>query len=144
MAHGDNATRQDTFKVWLFVDHRNVGIWDKKTGGELDSDELKYYPGNMAPAISLGGKKLPGNITLQREFDGQVDGDWLPFLFASAGSKRATVHQKPLDFDGNGYGKTITWHGILKKVQVPDHDSEGNAAALIEVEISVDKVPAAA
>jgi len=136
-----NPTRQDTFKVTLMVDGLGYGIWDKKTGGELDSDELKYHPGGMAPVISLGGKKLPGNITLQREYDGDNDGSNVAVLFPKVGSARATVKQNTLDFDGNSYGKQIVWKGILKKVSVPDVDSEGNAAALMEIEISVDQTP---
>jgi len=49
-----------------------------------------------------------------------------------------------LNFDKTGYGKAVVWTGKLKRVLIPDVDSEATAAALIEVEISVDSAPAAA
>lgn len=144
MAKRSHPTRSDTFRVTLMVDGTETGIWDKKTGGELDSDELKYSPGGMLPQLSLGGKVNPGNVTLQREYDRVDDHDKINFLLNRVGKARTTVSQRPLDFDGNPYGKAVLWHGTLKRVQVPDVDSEGNSAALIEVEISTDGKPNAA
>lgn len=137
-------TRQDTFRLTLTVDHRNQGIWDKKTGGDADSNELKYNPGNMGPPLSLGGRQVPSNVTLQRLYDRHDDHDDINFLLNRVGKADATVHQQPLDFDGHPYGKTIHWHGTLKRVLVPDVDSEGTGAALVEVEITVGDTPKAA
>jgi len=139
MANPTKPTRQDTFRVTLTVDHENFGVWDKKTGGDVDSNELKYRPGGMRPLQSLGGTTTPANVTLQRDYDRIDDHDRINTLLRKAGKVRATVHQQPLDFDGNPYGKTIHWKGTLKRVLVPDVDSEGNSAAMIEVEISVDE-----
>lgn len=138
-----NPTRQDTFRVRLQVDHVKFGVWDKKTGGDMDSNELKYSPGGMVPQISLGGQKMPANVVLQRIYDVVDDNDRINLLLAGVGRHDATVHQQPLDFDGNPFGKAIVWHGTLKRVTVPDVDSEGNAAALVEVEITVSGNPSA-
>jgi hypothetical protein len=136
----NSPTRQDTFRVTLTVDSRDLGVWDKKTGGDVDSNELKYRPGAMGPLQSLGGTTVPSNVTLQRNYDKVRDHDNINFLLSRVGGVRATVHQQPLDLDGNPYGsKAVHWHGTLKRVLVPDVDSEGNAAAMLEVEVSVDE-----
>jgi hypothetical protein len=48
-------TREDTWLVSLSIDGRDLEVWDKLSGGEVDSDESKYRPGGMAAEISLGG-----------------------------------------------------------------------------------------
>jgi hypothetical protein len=137
-----HGTRQDTFVVRLEVEGNTFGIWDKKTGGELDSDEVKYYPGGMNPAISLGGRKVPGNITLQRNYDLVQDHDKINTLYDAVGRGAVKVSQRPMDIDDNeGYGHSIIWTGKLKRVLVPDVDSESTTASLIEIEVSVDGEP---
>jgi|SRR5262245_30577241 len=137
------GTRQDTFVVRLIVQGNSFGIWDKKTGGELDSDEVKYYPGGMNKVVSLGGRLTPGNITLQRLYDRVDDHDRINTLLNTVGKGNITVSQRPMDLNGQPYGKTIYWTGRLKRVLVPDVDSEATSAALIEVEISTDGIPQA-
>src|SRR5215831_13367164 len=109
-----NGTRQDMWVVRLIVQGNSFGIWDKKTGGELDSDEVKYYPGGMNKAVSLGGRQLPGNITLQRLYDRVDDHQKIQTLLQTVGKGNISVSQRPMDFDGNGVGKTIHWTGRLK------------------------------
>jgi len=143
MAVRDSGTRQDTFSVIVQLNGNTLGVWDKKTGGELDSDDIKYYPGAMAKVQSLGGRVTPGNLVLQRLYDRQDDHDKINTLFNAVGRGKVKVTQRPLDLDGNGYGKRIVWTGKLKRVNVPDADSEATAAALIEIEVSVDGAPVA-
>ena len=141
-----SPTRQDTFVVHMKCAGVRTGVWDKKTGGDADSDELKYHPGGMVPAISLGGKKVPANIVLQRNYDKIADHDNINFLLNHVGRGECHVHQRPLGFDGNPYGAKggVVWIGTLKRVTIPDVDSEGNAAAMLEVEITIATNPSAA
>jgi|SRR5215831_4013097 len=138
-----NGVRQDMFVVRLLVAGNSWGIWDKKTGGEYDSDEVKYYPGGMNKVVSLGGRQTPGNITLQRLYDRIDDNERINTLLNGVGKISCTVSQRPMDLDGNGVGKTVYWTGKLKRVLVPDVDSEATSAALVEVEITVDGAPQA-
>lgn len=130
-------TRQDTWFVGVHLNGNSLGVWDKKTGGEVDSDDNKYYPGGMADAIALGGHGTTGNVTLQRIYDRFDDHEIIAYLFEQAGKGIVTVTQRPLDPDGVGYGKRITYHGILKRVQPPEVDSESTTAALIEIEVTI-------
>ncbi len=141
----NSPTRADTFIVRLSLNGKDTGIWDKKTGGESDSSELKYQPGGMVPPLSLGGQRQIGNLTLQREYDRVDDHDKINAFLNATGSGKCVVTQRPLDFEGNPYGRSVIWNGTLKKVQVPDVDSEGGTtAAMIEVEITVTGFPVAA
>lgn len=137
-----HGTRQDTWVVRLSIGGNHFGIWDKKTGGELDSDEVVYYPGGMLPKLSLGGRVMPGNITLQKLYDGVDDHkEHIGLLMRGVGKWDATVTQRPLDLNGQPYGKAIQWKGKLKRVLVPDVDSEATSAAMLEVEITVEGTP---
>jgi hypothetical protein len=131
------GTRQDQFTITLEVNGKSWGFWDKKTGGEIDSDEVKYYPGGTDQSVSLGGRLTPGNVTLQRLFDRFDDSPRIPELFQAVGKKEAVVTQRPMDRDGNPQGRRIVWTGTLKRVLIPDVDSEATSAALLEVEITV-------
>jgi hypothetical protein len=51
-----NPERQDTWLVTAVLEGKDLGIFDKKEGGEVDSDENKYPLGGMLGEISLGGR----------------------------------------------------------------------------------------
>lgn len=140
-------TRSDTWEVHVECqDVRNaakpyidLGIWDKKTGGQGDSEESSYSPGGMAPVVSLGGKQTIENVTISRLYRHQnVHQRMTAMLFAGRGRAKMIIKQIPLDIDGNTdpASKPIVWRGTLKRVQVPDVDSEANDAALLEVEMT--------
>lgn len=140
-------TRQDTHRITVSIADPTTGkmspfgVWDKISGGAVDSDETKYYPGGMAPPVSIGGKKTPGNVTVSRLYRLERDHDRMGFLMAAAGQSQAKVSRQPLDIEGNVYGKAIVYTGTLKSVTPPDLDSEQSGAALLALEISVDGFP---
>jgi hypothetical protein len=136
-----HGTRQDTFEMEVFLNGNSMGIWDKKTGGELDSEETKYYPGGMADAVSLGGRVTQGNITLQRLYDRVLDHNNMQSWFDQVGRGGVKVHQHAMDIQGNRYGNAVIWAGTLKRVQAPDVDSESSSAALFEIEVTVAQKP---
>src|SRR5215472_2289762 len=120
----------------------NLGVWDKKTGGDLDSDEVKYYPGGMAAVEALGGRLNPTNLTLQRIYDRVDDAQYITKLFNGVGNEPVTVTQHAMNLDGTLYGaKRVIWTGVLKRVRYPDVDSETTGAALIEIEVTVNASP---
>lgn len=139
----DAGTRQDTFVVRLTVDGVSFGIWDNKTGGDLDSDSTTYYPGGMRAQQDLGGRKTASNITLQRLYDRIDDHDKINILLAGVGRAKVTVAQRPMDENENEYGKTIVWNGRLKRVLPPDVNSESSSAAIYEIEITIKGAPVA-
>ena len=141
MASKGGPTRKDTYTVTVTVGSRNMGVWDGLTGGELDSDEAKYWPGGMAPQVSLGGHRNPGNIVIKRLYRLQRDHDSLQFLLNSVGKAQVTIAKLPMDIDGNTYGKPLNYTGKLKRVTPPEHDSTSSDPGIIEMEITPDGDP---
>lgn len=148
MAAG-GPTRQDTFLVSVQVQDMSTqkmvdyGVWDKMTGGDLDSQDVQYRPGGMGPPISLGGPRTTNNVTVSRLYRLNRDHTKLAKLLAAVGGGKMTVSKQPLDIEGNTFGRPIVLNGRLKSVKHPDVDSEANAAALIELEMTVEGYPAA-
>jgi hypothetical protein len=128
--------RKDQHAVTVVVDGVNTGIWDVLTGGEIDSEEVTYKPGAMAPRISLGGSVNVGGLTLQRLFDLTRDSAIIHWLISRAGKGDVVASKQPLDVDGNAFGRPIVYTGKLKKVQPPEADSTSTDAAQVELEVT--------
>src|SRR3954468_15769537 len=92
-------TREDTWLISLSIDGRDLEVWDRWSGGEIDSDESKYRPGGLASEISLGGTRTVGNITLGRNYDTLRDHPMLPWLVSRVGAGRCVIGRQPLDFN---------------------------------------------
>jgi hypothetical protein len=142
-------SRQDQYAITVSIDGLDSGVWDKKTGGETDSEETKYRPGGMAEAVSLGGSRMVGNVTLQRLYTISRDhaGGWnkgsgpgldIVVLRQRVGRATVVIKEQPLDINGAAFGiAPVTYHGTLKRVSTPDVDSESNDAGLIEIEVTI-------
>jgi len=132
-------SRQDQYAVTFNVDGRDLGVWDKLEGGEVDSEEAKYKPGAMGAHISLGGSVEVGNLTisrlyrLDRDHEGATGIHW---LLSRVGKGNCTINRQPLDTDGNAFGRPLVYTGKLKTVTPPDVDSESGDAAVLECEIT--------
>ena len=142
-------TRADTWAINVELEYdgnlHDLGVWDKMTGGEVDSAEAKYYPGGLAAAISLGGRKEVGNVTVSRLYRLVRDHQNLAARFINgAGRADVKIKRQPLDIDGNSFGSPIVYYGTLKRVTFPEVDSESSDAALVELEVTVAGQPWAA
>ena len=128
--------RQDEYNVTVTVDGRDLGTFDKFTGGEIDSEELTYKPGAMGPRISLGGSVNIGNVTVSVLYRLETIHAAVHWLISRVGKAAVTITKQPLDVDGNAWGKPLTYQGKLKQINPPEHDSESNDAALLELEMT--------
>jgi hypothetical protein len=133
-----NPTRQDTWLVTLSLEGRDLGVWDKKSGGEIDSDENKYPPGGLQPEISLGGHKTYGELTMSRYYDTQRDHPIFGWFHSQVGAGRGAIGMTPLDFHGNPQGAPIVAGGTLKTYTPPEVDNESGDAALVELAFTID------
>jgi hypothetical protein len=130
-------SRQDQYNVTVTIDGENLGTFDKMTGGDLDSEETKYKPGNMGPEISLGGSKQITNIVVSRLYDLNRDHPKMEWLESKTGKGQCVVTKQPLDINEQKFGKPLVYKGTLKKVTPPPADSSATTtAAMIELEIS--------
>jgi hypothetical protein len=132
------ATREDTVLVTVSVDDRDLGIFDQKSGGEIDSEESKYNPGGMVGEISLGGRRTIGNVTCERYYDALRDHPLIGWLATRVGGSRVKVGYVPKDAAGVTRGDPYTYSGTLKTVSPPDADSTGNDAAKWSIEVTCD------
>jgi len=140
------GTRQDTFDVELsvLIDTHwiDYGTFDTRTGGELDSEERLYYPGNMQDPYALGGRINPGQLTISRNYRIGRDHDNLQQLINGVGKYRATITQVAMDRWGVKSDSAIVWNGILKTVTFPEHNSESATdPAMIELVFTIDQSP---
>jgi hypothetical protein len=133
-------SRQDQYNVVVSVTFRGetraLGTFDQLSGGEVDSEETKFTPGNLGQQISLGGRRAVGNVTVARLYDMLRDHPNMGWLMAGVGKADVVVTKIALDVDGNAYASPIVYTGKLKQLNMPEHDSESNDAALFEMEIS--------
>ena len=128
-----NPERQDTWLVTCILEGKDLGIFDKKSGGEIDSDENKYPLGGMLGEISLGGRKTVGELTISRYFDADRDDPLFGFLNANVGAGDATVGVIPLDFHGNPQGGKVIYSCTLRTFTPPEVDNESQDAAMLEL-----------
>jgi hypothetical protein len=129
--------RNDRFLCTLAVDDVPVSDpFDRCTGGDTDSDEVKYRPGGMGAEVSLGGSVSVANITVARNFAVGRDDTLLRDLRNKAGLSKVTVNLQPLDANKHAFGVAQTFTGILQRVQGPQHDSTSTDPAMIEIEIN--------
>ena len=144
-----NPERQDTWLINVLVEHPtsgqmvDYGIWDKLTGGAKQAQASTYRPGGMRPPISLGAVPTTTNVVVSRLARGYRDLQNIQQLFDGVGSSAMTVTRTPLDLEGNVMPnvKGTTYHGRLDRLSLPDIDSEGSAAALVELEMVVEGYP---
>jgi len=135
--------RKDQHRVTVIVDGVKLGVFDVLTGGETDSDELKYRPGGMGSVESLGGVVTVGQLIVSRLYKLQRDHLRIHWLLGRVGKGQVVVNKAVLDPDGNAFGKPLVTKGVLKRVTPPEVDSNATGdAAIIELEITPEGVVA--
>jgi hypothetical protein len=133
--------RKDQHRVTVNVDGKRLGVFDVMTGGETDSDELKYRPGGMAAVISLGGVVTVGQLIVSRLYELDRDHVNVHWLLSRVGKGQVTVTKTVLDPNKNPFGDPLVTKGVLKRVTPPEVDSNATGdAAIIELEITPEGV----
>src|SRR4051794_1412575 len=97
--------RADLFNVRVSIEGRDLGVWDQKSGGEVDSDETTYRPGGSEDQISLGGPVTAGNLTISKLFDESAANGVYHWLVHRAGRSTGTAVQQPLDAERRAFGR---------------------------------------
>lgn len=140
-----DGQREDQFLVTLALtdpvtgETRNLGLWDKLDGGELDSEETVYRAAG-GRRKSLGGGQVPGNTTLQRNYELVRDHAIIGWLLALVGRGEGSIGQAPTNAAYAAAGGAIGRIGTLKRCTPPPVDSESNSAAMIELEFTIESM----
>lgn len=133
-------SREDQYNVTVSVTiagtTRDLGTFDGFSGGEIDSEEAKFWPGALGDQIALGGRRSVSNFTVRRLYDLARDHGLMGWLIGGVGKAKVVAHKQPLDVDKNPYGKPLVYTGTLKQLSPPDHDSGSNDAAQYSLEVS--------
>jgi hypothetical protein len=128
--------REDTYSIRVSVAGRDLGTWDRMSGGEVDSEETTYKPGGLAAQITLGGSQSVGNVTVSKLYDEAVHG-LFHWLASQAGKADMIVTKQPLNADGSAkLIRPIVYTGKLKAVTPPDVDSSSSDAAIASLEMT--------
>lgn len=142
------SVRTDQFQVSVSVtdpvtkEKRDLGVWDKQTGGGLDSEETTYRAAG-GRRVSLGGTQTPDNVTVSRLYDLVADHANVGWLLALVGRGVADIAKTPTNasYAIETGTAAISWSGKLKRVTPPEVDSDAPAPALIELEFTIDSAP---
>ena len=133
-------SREDQFNVTVTVKRggtvKDLGTFDTFDGGEIDSEETKYWPGGLANQLSLGGRRSVSNLTVGRLYDLARDHPNMGWLAGGVGKADVIVTKTSIDIDGNAFGRPLIYEGKMKQLTPPNHDSESNDAAVYEIEVS--------
>lgn len=130
--------RQDQWANTVTIDGQPMGVWATFSGGDVDSEESKFKPGGMQPAVSLGGSVTVNNVTLARLL-GREDWPFMRHLMANrVGKGRVDVQRQPLDEDGNPWGQPLVYGGVLQNVTPGDTDSNSSDAQTWEITVSTE------
>lgn len=117
------------------------GVWDKLTGGDIEAEVQTYSPGGMAEKVVLSAPQSFSDMTISRIYDGGL----APALIRDAGAGgEVVVTRQTLNDRKQAEGPAVVYRGRLKGVKLPDVDSEGSDAALMEITVAVASVTAAA
>lgn len=134
------GARQDMASVTVTVtkgsETRKLGVFDKRGGGALDSEESKYRPGNMGDQVSLGGYRTVENVTVERLYVASRDQELIRWLWGAIGCSDAVVQEQDLDCNRNAWGQPKVWRGIVKAVTPTERDSDSADPGLFTIEIS--------
>jgi hypothetical protein len=137
-------SREDQYNITVSVAYvingakqtKDLGTFDSFDGGEVDSEETKFYPGNLGQQISLGGRRTVGNVTVGRLYDLTRDHVNMGWLMGGVGKADVVVTKTSVNIDGGAITRPLVYSGKLKSVTPPTHDSESSDAAKYELEVS--------
>lgn len=119
---------------------KNLGTWDRLSGGAATADVTKYRPGGMGAELAFGGLPTYDDLTVARHYDASQDVNDVPYLQGRTGKGKVTVTRQPLNTDGQATGDSLVYSGILSGVTPPDVDSTSADVTMLEITVSVASV----
>lgn len=134
-------SREDQFNITASVSYggetKDLGTFDTFDGGEVDSDDTKYWPGGLQQQISLGGRRQVGNVTIGRMYDLGRDHPIMGWLLGGVGCAEVVVTKTSMTAcPPSAVENPIVYKGKMKAVTPPGHDSNSSDAASWEMEVS--------
>lgn len=126
------------YLVTANVAGRDLGVFDKRTGGDTTVASVKHRPGGMGPEKSYRALPTFSDLTCSRVYERERDHELVRWLRNAAGSVRAQVTEQPLDEDGNAWGTPTTWSGRLTNVKPGQADSGSSTVRMFEFDVAIE------
>lgn len=126
------STQSDSL-VTVTVDGQPLGIFDTRTGGEVDSEPGKRHVGGQSAPNVYKSRPTTGDVTVSRGYERERDHELARRLELRAGRAEMSVSEQPLDDEGNPWGKPKTWTGKLKSVNTGDYDADSDEPRMLEL-----------
>lgn len=115
-----STINQSDVRVTVTIDGKPWGAFDKRTGGDVDSDINKR---RTAYGEEIGrGRPTVADIGVTRGYDKERDHVALLALEARCGRASISISEQPLDEDGIPWGKPRVKTGVVKSVDYGDVD----------------------
>jgi hypothetical protein len=132
-----STLRQDQATCALTVEGRELPfVFNKRGGGEFDSEESKTRPAGGRRQVAHGGAPTVENVTLTAEFVPARDHADIQFLKKVRGWAEAGVVENYLDANGSVLAVGDTWTGVVKRVNTGSYDANSSDPREFEIEIS--------
>lgn len=137
MANDKVLTGEWQFKAELRVGDGVVqGEWDAIDGGDTTSATRRYRPGGALIAEVMPALPETGDITLERAYRGDFDGEIRKTLASQIGQPASiTVHANDVN-NKMVPGTSEHIRGVLKEVTRPAFRSESDGVALYRVVVA--------
>ena len=119
--------------ITVTIDGKPIGIFDSRTGGEVDADGLAVRHTGEGLKLAATRRFTVGDITVSREKERDRDHALAQQLKTRVGKAKMVVSDQPLDEDGNAWGKPDIWTGILKTVNGGDSSADSTDAKELEL-----------
>ena len=128
---------------WLIsvtVDGQQLGIFDKKTGGDVQAKGNKHRPGGMGPERSYVSLPVYSDLKVNRVYERTRDHELVRTLIGKAGIVNASISEQPLDANGVVFGAPLIYTGRFLGVNQGDADSTSENPRMFELDIEVTSI----
>jgi len=113
----------------------NLGVFDKRAGGETMAKPALYRPGGMGPQVAVPALPTFQDLTISKGFDLNKDIPIIAKLMQLSGRANVTVTEQMLDSDGNAFGTPRVWNGILADVNPGIGDGESEVTRIWDITV---------
>lgn len=130
---------QSDYLVTVTINGVPAGVWDSRSGGEVDADVPSKYTGEGKKTYATR-KQAIGDVTCTRTHERERDHELGRNIEKLVGRATASVSEQPLDADGMPWGKPKVWTGILKSYDSGESNSDSNEIRDCQIVISAQDV----
>lgn len=131
-------SRQDQERCTVNVAGIDLGVFSSFSGGNADSDDTKDRPGGMGDEEALGGFRTRTNFTVGRRYKLERDHPLAKILDNQVGIGKVVCVRTMLNRDKTPVADPITFTGILKTFNHPEHDSNSADKKNVTLEVTAD------